>query len=354
MAVATVLWEGDAATGILSAIDQTLLPGQMVRLRLETPQAVWDALKRLAIRGAPAIGVGAAFGVVLGAREGLDGGAEGVSRAARTAAAHLATSRPTAVNLFHALDRMRVAAGRLKGSGPDALKALLDEARAYYEEDLATGRAIAANGAALLTGLGDGDAILTHCNAGGLATAGEGTALAVILEVARTRKIRVYADETRPLWQGARLTAWEMVQAGVDVTVITDSMAAWVMKTKGVKAVVVGADRIAANGDAANKIGTYGVALAARAHGIPFYVAAPFSTFDLTLKDGSGIPIEERTAEEVSAPFGRRLIPEGASVFNPAFDVTPADLITALVTERGALQPPYTESIRRAMSHAAI
>ena len=346
MAVDTIVWEGDARSGAAVAIDQTLLPGRLEKVRITTAAQMWDAVKRLVVRGAPAIGIAGAFGVVLGAREGGD-----PREAALKAADYLATSRPTAVNLFWALDRMRSAARRLSGTEGQALEALLKEANAILEEDRATGRAIAKHGSGLLK---DGDAVLTHCNAGGLATGGEGTALAVITgAAAQGKRITVYADETRPLWQGSRLTAWELVQAGIPVTVITDSMAAWTMKTKGIRAVVVGADRIAANGDAANKIGTYGVALAAKAHGIPFYVAAPFSTFDLTIPDGSGIPIEERGAAEVASPFGSRVAPEGASVYNPAFDVTPAALISAIVTERGLLRPPFAESIRRAQAHAA-
>ena len=350
MAIDTVVWEGDAGTGAAVAIDQTRLPGALVHLRLKTAQSVWDALRCLAIRGAPAIGVGAAFGVVLGAREGAARDAAEVSAAALKAADYLATARPTAVNLFWAMDRMRAAARRLAGTADQALASLLAEAQAVLEEDRETGRAIARHGAELLA---DGDAVLTHCNAGGLATGGEGTALAVILgAVAQGKRISVYADETRPLWQGARLTAWEMVQAKVPVTVVTDGMAAWTMKTKKIRAVVVGADRIAANGDTANKIGTYGVALAAKAHGIPFYVAAPRSTFDLTLAGGEGIPIEERDPAEVASPFGTRVVPEGAKVFNPAFDVTPHALIAAFVTERGVLRAPYTDSLRKAFGDA--
>ena len=351
MPVDTVVWEGDALRGAAVAIDQTRLPGELVHIRLNDVKGMWSAIKVLAIRGAPAIGIAGAFGVVLGAREGKPRDAAGVRDAALKAADHLATSRPTAVNLFWALDRMRATARHLRGAAAAALETLLAEAKAILEEDLATGRAIAEYGATLLS---DGDAVLTHCNAGGLATGGEGTALAVITgAAARGKRIRVYADETRPLWQGARLTAWELVRAGIPVTVITDSMAAWTMRTRGIKAVVVGADRIAANGDAANKIGTYGVALSAKAHGIPFYVAAPSTTFDLGLPDGSGIPIEERDPREVSAPFGTPLAPEGAAVFNPAFDVTPHPLITALVTEKGVLRPPFTESIRKAFAREA-
>jgi methylthioribose-1-phosphate isomerase len=351
MSVDTVVWEGDALRGAVVAIDQTRLPGELVHLRLNFVKEMWAAIKVLAIRGAPAIGIAGAFGVVLGAREGKPTAAAGVRDAALKAAATLATSRPTAVNLFWALDRMRAAARHLRGGADGAIEALLKEAKAILEEDRATGRAIAGVGAALLS---DGDAVLTHCNAGGLATGGEGTALAMITGAAALgKRLHVYADETRPLWQGARLTAWEMVQAGIPVTVITDSMAAWTMKTRGIKAVVVGADRIAANGDTANKIGTYGVALSAKAHGIPFYVAAPSTTFDLGLPDGSAIPIEERDPREVSAPFGTPLTPEGAVVFNPAFDVTPYPLITALVTEKGVLRPPFTESIRKAFAREA-
>lgn len=320
--------------GRLSVLDQTLLPAETVYRDLDSVEAVWEAIHQLRVRGAPAIGVCAAYGLVVGIRN---------LPAPNVADAHaiadrIASSRPTAVNLFWALDRMRRAA-EAAGSGVGLAAALEAEARAIEAEDRAMCDAIGAHGAALV---GDGMGILTHCNAGALATAGTGTALSVIYAAhAAGRRFRVYADETRPLLQGARLTAWELVRAGIDTTLLCDNMAAHLMRSGRVQLVIVGADRIAANGDTANKIGTYGVALLARAHGIPMYVAAPSSTFDTAIADGGGIPIEERDPEEVAAPFGRRVAPEGVEVYNPAFDVTPAELIAGFVTEAGILRPPY-------------
>ena len=264
--------------------------------------------------------------------------------AVEAAAAHLATSRPTAVNLFWALDRMQRTAAAAATLAPEAFKSrLVREAMAIRDEDAAMCRAIGQHGAALLQ---EGSTVLTHCNAGSLATAEYGTALAPIYVAAEQgKRISVYADETRPLLQGARLTAWELMQAGIDVTLICDNMAAHVMKTRRIAAVLVGADRIAANGDTANKVGTYGVALLAHAHHIPFYVLAPSSTFDLTLPTGAAIPIEERAPEEVTEGFGRRTAPAGVKVFSPAFDVTPAELITAIVCEKGILRPPFATSL---------
>jgi len=262
----------------------------------------------------------------------------------------LRTSRPTAVNLFWALDRMeRHVAGLTEDFSPEELtRKLLDEALAIEAEDRAMCRAIGAAGAALV---GEGQGVLTHCNAGGLATADYGTALAVMFAAAEQgRRFHVYADETRPLLQGARLTAWELKQRGIDVTLICDNMAAQVMKEKRVQLVIVGADRIAANGDTANKIGTYGVALLARAHGIPFYVAAPSSTFDLSLPTGDGIPIEQRDPREVTHGFGRATAPEGVRVYNPAFDVTPHPLITGIITEKGLIRPVNGETVRAVLA----
>ncbi|WP_165249934.1 S-methyl-5-thioribose-1-phosphate isomerase [Paludisphaera soli] len=341
----TVYWVGDAVAGRLRMIDQTLLPNRCVEIDCEDVESVWGAIKRLSVRGAPAIGVAAAFGAVIGARTADSDDPAAIREALRTAAAHLRTSRPTAVNLFWALDRMEAAADAAirEPRGP-LLDRLLDEARAIAEEDRAMCRAIGRFGAELID---EGDGVLTHCNAGGLATADYGTALAVIFTAHELGKApRVFADETRPLLQGARLTAWELVNRGVDVTLICDNMAAQVMKEGKIRKVVVGADRIAANGDAANKIGTYGVALLAKAHGVPFYVAAPSSTFDLTLADGSGIPIEERDPREVTEGFGLRTAPEGVAVYNPAFDVTPAELIAGIITERGVISPVDAASVR--------
>ena len=349
--IETVGWVGSSRDGSVRLIDQTKLPGTFEQVDCRDVEAVWEAIRSLRVRGAPAIGIAAAYGAVLGARSrGVDS-VEAVRSGLREAADRLRTSRPTAVNLFWALDRMErtAEAEAERASGPDALlDRLLDEARAIDREDRETCRAIGRHGAALLRG---GQGVLTHCNAGGLATADYGTALAVIFSaVEQGKAVSVYANETRPLLQGARLTAWELQRRGIPVTLICDSMAAQVMKEGKVQAVVVGADRIAANGDTANKIGTYGVALAARAHGIPFYVAAPSSTFDLELPDGSRIPIEQRDPSVVTGGFGRPTAPEGVDVYNPAFDVTPAELVAAIITERGVIRPVDAESIRRTLA----
>jgi methylthioribose-1-phosphate isomerase len=347
----TVRWEGGAAGGFLSLIDQTKLPTEFVRIECRDVASVWEAIKALCVRGAPAIGIAAAYGAVLGARSGGMEGPGRVRGACRAATAHLRTSRPTAVNLFWALDRIdRLVDSSAGLDGPALVERLLAEAHAIAAEDKVMCRKIGAFGAALLH---TGQGILTHCNAGGLATADYGTALAVVFAAHEQGKhVHVFADETRPLLQGARLTAWELQRRGVPVTLICDSMAAQVMKEGKVNLVVVGADRIAANGDTANKIGTYGVALLARAHNLPFYVAAPSSTFDLSIPNGSAIPIEERDPREITHGLGRQTAPEGISVYNPAFDVTPASLITAIITERGLIQPVCTQAIRSAMGNA--
>jgi methylthioribose-1-phosphate isomerase len=343
-ALETVSWTGDASTGYLRLIDQTLLPGDFVQLDCRDVPTVWEAIKSLRVRGAPAIGVTAAFGAVLGGRERLAEGIEEVRAGVQESTDYLRTSRPTAVNLFWALDRIDRTAREIVTDDPVAfLDRLLVEAKAISDEDKAMCRAIGQHGAALI---GPGQGILTHCNAGGLATADYGTALAVIFSAFESGKpLRVFADETRPLLQGARLTAWELQRRGIPVTLICDNMAAQVMKEGKVQIVVVGADRIAANGDAANKIGTYGVALLAKAHGIPFYVAAPSSTFDLSIEDGSAIPIEQRDPKEITHGFGRITAPEGVDVYNPAFDVTPAELIAGIITERGIIRPVNAETI---------
>jgi methylthioribose-1-phosphate isomerase len=345
--IQTVRWEGDAATGHLRLIDQTRLPTESVEAECRDVPAVWEAIRSLRVRGAPAIGVAAAYGAVLGARSrGLDD-ADSVRVALRAATESLRTSRPTAVNLFWALDRMEAAAAGPAAGGLELLERLLEEARRIDAEDRAMCRAIGRHGAELI---GPGQGILTHCNAGGLATADYGTALAVIFAAhERGIPLRVFADETRPLLQGARLTAWELQRRGIPVTLICDNMAAQVMREGKVQMVVVGADRIAANGDTANKIGTYGVALLARAHGIPFYVAAPSSTFDLSLPDGSSIPIEQRDPREVTHGFGRQTAPEGVDVYNPAFDVTPAELIAGIITEKGVIRPVDGQAIRETL-----
>lgn len=334
----TLRWEGDV-NGHLVLLDQMRLPGEVVLRECHTVQDVWEAIRVLRVRGAPAIGIAAAYGVVLGVRDALNADGETPRRVAREAADHLATSRPTAVNLFWALDRMRRVIDSLPGgeTARDLTERLLAEARAIHEEDRATCRAIGRYGAELFA---DGDGVLTHCNAGGLATSEYGTALACIYTACdEGKRLHVYVDETRPLLQGARLTAWELVQAGIEATLICDSMAAQVMREGRVQAIITGADRIAANGDVANKIGTYGLAVLAAAHDIPFYVAAPTSTFDPQLSTGDEIPIEQRAAEEITHGFGRPTAPLGIDVYNPAFDVTPARLVRGIVTERGVLRP---------------
>ncbi|MCS6976171.1 MAG: S-methyl-5-thioribose-1-phosphate isomerase [Gemmatales bacterium] len=329
-----VAWHGDI-NGHLRILDQTRLPSEIVYRDCKTVEEVWQAIRSLQVRGAPAIGIAAAYGVVLAAQQATQpGGPDAVLKACD----YLATSRPTAVNLFWALNRMRQVVGRVHyGNVRDLQNALLREAHAIRDEDAAMCRRIARVGAQLIH---DGMGILTHCNTGALATAEYGTALGCIFFAAEEgKRIQIYADETRPLLQGARLTVWELMQRHIPVTLICDNMAAVLMRQKRVQLVLVGADRIAANGDTANKIGTYGLAVLARAHGISFYVAAPSSTFDLALPDGKGIPIEERDPREITEPLGCRIAPEGAVAFNPAFDVTPAELITGIITERGIIKP---------------
>jgi len=342
----TVRWAG-GLDGHIQIIDQTLLPTEFKVLALQTAEQVWEAIKVLRVRGAPAIGVAAGMGVVLGIRSAPDDEDEVLERVAKTAD-YLATSRPTAVNLFWALERMKRVAGEHRGEGGAAIKqALLAEAKDIRDEDARMCRTIGQAGQHLIT---EGCGVLTHCNAGGLATAEYGTALAPMYrahELGRT--FRVYADETRPLLQGARLTMWELGQAGIDCTLICDNMAAVVMRQGKVDLVLVGADRIAASGDVANKIGTYGVAVLAKHHGVPFYVAAPSSTFDLSLDSGDAIPIEERGSDEVTHGFGRQTAPDGCKVYSPAFDVTPADLIAGIITERGLIEKPTREKIAEAL-----
>ncbi|MDR0869708.1 MAG: S-methyl-5-thioribose-1-phosphate isomerase, partial [Planctomycetaceae bacterium] len=314
--IETLSWTGGTG-GFLRLIDQTLLPEELIEIDCKDPAAVWEAIKKLRVRGAPAIGIAAAYGVCTGIQDlPNDANHEMLRRRVNDVAAYLATSRPTAVNLFWALDRMKGVVSDTV-SVADNIVNLLAEAKAIHEEDRTICRKIGQYGQALFKG---GDTLLTHCNAGGLATADYGTALAVFFAAAEAGKtIHVFADETRPLLQGARLTAWELMQRGIGVTLICDSMAAMVMRQGKINGAVVGADRIAANGDTANKIGTYSVAVNAQKHGIPFYVAAPVSTFDLTLVDGSGIPIEERDGEEICNGFGKRTAPKGVNVYNPAF-----------------------------------
>ena len=321
MPVEPIRWRGDH----LELLNQLLLPRTVEYVRCNTAHEVAESIKSMVVRGAPAIGVAAAFGMALAKmhREDLE-----------FAAIEMRSARPTAVNLAWAVDRM-LRAG-----------CTVEEAEAIFREDIEANRRIGRFGAELL---GKSTTVLTHCNAGALATAGYGTALGVIrAAVEQGKKVAVFADETRPYLQGARLTAWELQQDGIDVTLITDSMAGHFFQQHRFDAVVVGADRIAANGDAANKIGTYTVAVLANAHDVPFYVAAPISTVDIATPDGAAIPIEERSAREVTEIGGRQIAPEGISVRHPAFDVTPARLITAIITDRGVLRPPYGESLRKA------
>lgn len=312
----------------LVLIDQTKLPTQLTELTCKTVEQVHDAIKRLVVRGAPAIGISAAYGVCL---------AEDRPDAYLQAIDYLATSRPTAVNLFWALDRMRAIVESI--DDPTALReTLVREAVTIHDEDREMCHSIGRNGATLLA---DCRNVLTHCNAGALATSTWGTALAPFYHLHQEGKSpHVFADETRPLLQGGRLTAWELSQAGIDVTVITDSMAGSLMRLGKIDAVIVGADRITACGDVANKIGTYPVAVLARHHNLPFYVAAPSSTFDMQLDSGDDIPIEQRDRAEVAEPYGVTIVPEAANVLNPAFDVTPAELVTAIITEHGVVERP--------------
>ncbi len=321
MQVEPIRWRGDS----LDLLDQRRLPGEVVYLTCRTAAEVADAIRDMAVRGAPAIGVSAAYGIALASLQGEDVAA---------AAALLRATRPTAVNLAWAIDRML------------AVSDYVTEAQRIFDEDVAANRRIGRFGAELLGGEAT---VLTHCNAGALATAGYGTALGVVRAAVESgKRIAVFADETRPYLQGARLTAWELQQEGIDVTLITDNMAGHFFQQGRFDAVVVGADRIAANGDTANKIGTYTVAVLAHAHGVPFYVAAPWSTVDLACPSGAAIPIEERSAKEVTEMFGRSIAPEGVAVRHPAFDVTPARLITAIITDRGVFRAPYELSLRSA------
>jgi methylthioribose-1-phosphate isomerase len=327
-------------------IDQTKLPTQEIWVNCATYEAVADAIRTMIVRGAPAIGVAAAMGIALGARD-LDATSiakfrVGISQVCRV----MGETRPTAVNLFWAIRRMERCFERISGQPIPIIKqALIDEALAIYAEDIATNRAMGANGAPLLPQVGG---VLTHCNAGALATAGYGTALGVIrAAVEAGKKIRVFADETRPFLQGSRLTAWELMKDNIPVTLISDNMAGAIMAQGKIQAVIVGADRIAANGDTANKIGTYSVAILAKEHGIPMYIAAPFSTVDLETPDGSGIPIEQRAASEVTHLGGQQIAPTGVEVENPAFDVTPARYIRAIITERGVATAPFNESLAK-------
>jgi methylthioribose-1-phosphate isomerase len=338
----TIVREADAVV----MIDQRKLPGAEIYVHCKTAAEVARAIRNMVIRGAPAIGVAAAMGMALGMRKSTTSGTQKFAAEFYKVCELMAATRPTAVNLFWAIDRMKrtFAAAAKAGESVDQIKDRLDdEAQAIHDEDVASCRAMGAFGAAIVPA----DArILTHCNAGALATAGYGTALGVIRGAVEAGKhVTVFADETRPFLQGARLTAWELVRDGIQTTVIADNMAGSLMRQGKVDLVVVGADRIAANGDTANKIGTYSVAVLAREHGIPFYVAAPLSTIDLGTPDGAHIPIEERNAREVTHAGGSQMVPDGALVWNPAFDVTPHPLIAGIITERGIFRPPFIESL---------
>jgi methylthioribose-1-phosphate isomerase len=353
----TISWTGSAAR----LLDQTKLPTETVYVDITDERQMWDAIKRLVVRGAPAIGVAAAFGVYLGVRQHADDSADRFLKRVDDVCAYLATSRPTAVNLFWALDRVRRAAHEIDGaasvgSSPpchvvrDILDALLNEATLMLEEDNRVCRAIGEHGAKLIEGLKGATGridLLTHCNAGGLATVQYGTALAPIyVGKEKGLDLHVFADETRPLLQGSRITAYELKENGVPVTVICDSMAATVMSQGKVAAVIVGTDRVAANGDVANKIGTLQVAILAKHFNIPFYVAAPTSSIDMSLPSGKQIPIEERDPDEITRGLGRQTAPDDVEVYNPAFDVAPAELVTALITEKGVVRAPYDQTLR--------
>jgi methylthioribose-1-phosphate isomerase len=341
----TIGREGDTVV----MIDQRKLPAREVYARCRTAAEVARAIKSMVIRGAPAIGVAAAMGIAIGIRQSKATGTKKLAAEFSKICEMMAATRPTAVNLFWAIERMKqsFAAGAAAGESVAQLQDRLDrEAQVIHDEDVASCRAIGAWGAAVVP---DDAKILTHCNAGALATAGYGTALGVVRgAVEAGKRVVVFADETRQFLQGARLTAWELVRDGIQTTVITDNMAGSLMRQGGVNMVVVGADRIAANGDTANKIGTYSVAVLAHEHGIPFYVAAPLSTIDLGTPDGSRIPIEERSAKEVTHVAGTQLAATGALVWNPAFDVTPHRLIAGIITERGVFRAPYSDSLRSA------
>ena len=346
----TIAWED----GEVVMIDQRKLPSREVYVRCRTGRDVAKAIRTMVIRGAPAIGVAAAMGVALELRRSTATGTTQLATEFYRTCDLLAATRPTAVNLFWAIERMkRVFAGAMRaGQSTDELTAtIIAEAARVHDEDVASCRALGQHGAEVVP---DEGRVLTHCNAGALATGGYGSALGVVrAAVEAGKRVVVYADETRPFLQGARLTAWELLRDGIETTVITDGMVGALMQSGRVDLVVVGADRIAANGDVANKIGTYTVAVLAREHDVPFYVAAPVSTIDLTTPDGSGIPIEERDAREVTHLGALQLTPDGTRVWNPAFDVTPARLVAGIIPERGICRPPFTESLKHVCSKEA-
>ncbi len=339
----TLEWVDDE-DGFLRLIDQTRLPERIELVDCRSAEQVWEAIRVLRVRGAPAIGVAAAFGLCLAMRPHRDSDPQTFINELDSAATYFCSARPTAVNLSWAVQRVQKV-GAAASNARAAFTAMLAEARAMATEDAEVCRLIGAAGARLVP---EGGGVITHCNAGALATVAHGTALSVLYAAeAQGRRFRVFADETRPLLQGARLTALELQAAGIDVTVLCDNAAGWLMRTGQVQMAIVGADRIAANGDTANKIGTYGLAVLARHHNIPFYVAAPLSTFDPSIPSGDQIPIEQRAEDEVSRPFGHQITPAGVPCWNPAFDVTPADLVTAIICERGVLQPVNSYNIGR-------
>jgi methylthioribose-1-phosphate isomerase len=344
----------DLQDDVIVMVDQRKLPAQEVYVRCRTAPEVAKAIRTMVIRGAPAIGVAAAYGIAVGMKRSTAKGTNQFAVEFQKLCDLMAGTRPTAVNLFWAIDRLKAvfAAAAQAGESPEEISArLLREAQAIHDEDVANCRLMGGHGAAIVP---DNARVLTHCNAGALATAGYGSALGVIrAAVEQGKRIAVFADETRPFLQGARLTAWELVRDGINTTVITESMAGPLMRAKEIDVVVVGADRIAANGDTANKIGTYTVAVLAHEHGVPFYVAAPLSTIDLATPDGDTIPIEERDQREVSHLGSSRITPIGAHIRNPAFDVTPHRYIAGIITERGILRPPFAESLKQAFAELA-
>ncbi len=351
----TLKWIGDI-DGCLEIIDQRRLPAEFVKLKCETPEELYDAIKTLAVRGAPAIGVAAGFGLCLAAKElPVDIPVSQALVKLKDSAEFLASARPTAVNLFWALERMKTCIEKFAAENSNASinqfrQVILSEAMAIYHEDVRMCQQIGANGEKFIT---ENCSVLTHCNAGALATAGQGTALSVIFEAHKKgKKFKVYADETRPLLQGARLTAWELTQAEIDTTLICDNMAGWLIKQGKIDIIITGADRIAANGDAANKIGTYTLSVLAKEHGIAFYIAAPSSTFDVSLKDGSGIVVEQRSEDELKTFNEAVIAPAAVSVYNPAFDVTDAQNITAIITEKGIIEKPNAEKVKKHLAQA--
>src|SRR5215207_1310422 len=344
----------DLQDDVIVMVDQRKLPAQEVYVRCRTAPEVAKAIRTMVIRGAPAIGVAAAYGIALGMKRSTAKGTNQFAVEFQKLCDLMAGTRPTAVNLFWAIDRLKgtFAAGAQAGESPEEISArLVREAQAIHDEDVANCRLMGGHGAAVVP---DNARVLTHCNAGALATAGYGSALGVIrAAVEQGKRIAVFADETRPFLQGARLTAWELVRDGINTTVITESMAGPLMRAGEIDIVIVGADRIAANGDTANKIGTYTVAVLAHEHKIPFYIAAPLSTIDLSTADGDHIPIEERDQREITHLGSARLTPEGVKIRNPAFDVTPHRYITSIITERGIFRAPYGESLRHAFAQRA-